>query len=331
MIAFGLMRAIVVREFGGPEVLRLEDVATLEPGPGQVLVKIGAAGVNPVDGYIRTGTYPQKPALPYTPGADGAGEVVAAGSGVTGVKAGDRVYIANDNVGSPRTGTYAEQALCAATQLHPLPPTVSFQQGAALGVPYVTAYRALMLRGQAKPGEILLVHGASGGVGLAALQFARTLGMTVIGTAGTARGLDVVREQGAQVAINHAEAGYTDAIMKATGGRGADLILEMAAHINLDKDLTMLAKFGRVVVVGSRGRVEIDPRGTMGRDASIHGLTIFNATPSELTTIHAAIGAGLANGMLKPVVSREWPLAEAAQAQEAVAQPGAYGKIVLVP
>jgi NADPH2:quinone reductase len=325
------MRAIVVREFGGPDVLHLEEVPDLEAGPGQVVVAIRATGVNPVDGYIRTGTYAQKPALPYTPGADGAGEVVSVGAGVTSVKAGDRVYIANDNLGTARTGTYASQALCAATQLHLLPSNISFQQGAALGVPYVTAYRALINRAQAKPGETLLVHGASGGVGLAALQFARALGMTIIGTAGTDRGLEIVRENGAHVAISHKDDGYTDAIMKATGGRGADVILEMAAHINLDKDLSLLAKFGRIVVVGNRGRVEIDPRGAMGRDASILGLTIFNATPPELAAIHAAIGAGLANGTLKPVVGQELPLAEAPKAHEVVIQPGAHGKIVLIP
>lgn len=331
MIAFGSMRAIVVRAFGGPEVLRLEEVAALEPAAGQVLVKIGATGVNPVDGYLRTGTYAQKPALPYTPGADGAGEVIAVGGEVTSVKPGDRVYIANDNLGTPRTGTYAEQALCTATQLHPLPANVSFQQGAALGVPFVTAYRALFNRAQSKPGETLLVHGASGGVGLAAVQFASAHGMTVIGTAGTERGLELVRAQGAHVAVNHKEPGYTDAILKATGGRGVDVIIEMAAHINLDTDLTLLAKFGRIVVVGNRGRVEIDPRGAMGRDASILGLTIFNATLPELNSIHAAIGAGLANGVLKPVISQEVPLAEAAKAHDAVIQPGAHGKIVLVP
>jgi NADPH2:quinone reductase len=324
------MRAIVVREFGGPEVMQFEEVGALVPGPGQVLVNIRAAGVNPVDGYIRTGTYPVKPPLPYTPGADGAGDVAAIASDVTTVKVGDRVYIANDNLGTPRTGTYAEQALCAATQLHLLPANVSFQQGAALGVPYVTAYRALFVRANAKPGETVLVHGASGGVGLAAIQFARAIGMTIIGTAGSERGLVTVREQGAHVVINHNEPDAADAIMKATGGRGVDLILEMAAHLNLDKDLSLLAKFGRVVVIGNRGRVEIDARAAMGRDASIYGLTIFNATPAELTSIHAAIGAGLASGTLNPAVGRELPLAEAVQAHVAVAQPGAYGKIVLV-
>ncbi|MQA31642.1 MAG: zinc-binding dehydrogenase [Luteitalea sp.] len=325
------MRAILVREFGGPEVMHLDDVPALEAGPGQVLVTIRAAGVNPVDAYVRTGTYPQKPALPYTPGFDGAGEVAAVGGDVVSVKSGDRVYIANDNLGTPRTGTYAQQALCAATQLHRLPPNASFAQGAALGVPYVTAYRALIVRAGARPGETVLVHGASGGVGIAAVQFARAQGMRVIGTAGSDRGMQLVREQGAEVVVSHKEPEYTSAIMKATDGRGADVILEMAAHLNLDKDLAMLARFGRVVVVGNRGRVEIDPRATMARDAAILGLTLFNATWADLGVVHAAIVAGLANGTLKPVVGRELPLADAASAHEAVMKSGALGKIVLIP
>src|SRR5436190_7564446 len=136
MIAFAPMRAIVVREFGHPDVMHVEDVPTLTPSPSQVLVRIRAAGVNPVDTYIRAGTYALKPPLPYTPGNDGAGEVEAIGAEVKGFKPGDRVYIANDNTGSPRTGLYADHALCAATQLHRLPDRVSFSQGAAIGVPY---------------------------------------------------------------------------------------------------------------------------------------------------------------------------------------------------
>jgi NADPH2:quinone reductase len=331
MIAFGSMRAIVVREFGGPDVLRLEEVSALTPSSSQVLVTIRAAGLNPVDAYIRSGTYVQKPALPYTPGFDGAGEVAAVGGEVTTVKPGDRVYIANDNMGTPRTGTYADQALCAPTGLHPLPPKVSFAQGAALGVPYATAYRALFMRARATAGETVLVHGASGGVGIAAVQLARAHGMTVIGTAGSDRGLQVVREQGAHVVVSHQDANSVDAIMKATGGRGVDVILEMAAHINLDKDLTLLARFGRVVTIGSRGRVEVDPRGAMSRDATILGMTLFNVTPTELASIHAAIVAGLENGTLKPLIGKELPLTDAPHAHQAVMEPGALGKIVLVP
>ena len=155
--------------------------------------------------------------------------------------------------------------------------------------------------------------------------------MRVIGTAGTDEGLRLVREQGADVVVSHRQPGYLDAIRSATGGLGVDVVLEMAAHLNLDKDLSLLAARGRVVVIGNRGRVEIDARQAMGRDAAILGMTLFNATESDLVSIHAALVAGLENGTLNPVIAREMPLAEAARAHEAVMQPGAHGKIVLVP
>ncbi len=331
MIAFDFMRSIVVREFGGPEVLRLEETPNLTPISGQVLVRVRAAGVNPVDAYIRTGTYVQKPALPYVPGSDGAGEVEGVGSDVHGFARGERVYVAHDNTTAYRTGTCADYAICTPDQLHRLPMSVSFAQGAALGVPYATAYRALFMRANARPAETVLVHGASGGVGIAAVQFAHAHGMKIIATAGTDRGLQVVRDNGADVVANHKDTNYVDTIMKATGGRGVDVILEMAAHVNLDRDLTMLARSGRVVVIGNRGRIEIDPRATMARDAAILGMTLFNVSPADLTSIHAAIVAGLASGTLRPLIGRELPLADAARAHEAVMQPGALGKIVLIP
>jgi NADPH:quinone reductase len=324
------MRAILVREFGGPDVLKLENVPTPQPGPAEVLVRVRAAGVNPVEAYVRAGTYPRLPKLPYTPGSDGAGEVETVGAEVKDFKRGDRVYIAGDNVSAASAGTYAEYALCSQAMLHRLPPNVSFGQGAAIGVPYATAYRALFIRADARPAETVLVHGATGGTGIAAVQIARARGLTVIGTGGTERGIALVREQGAALVVNHKEPKYPDAVLQATDGRGVDVVLEMAAHINLDKDLSVLAPRGRVVVIGNRGRVEIDPRQAMGRDAAILGMTLFNASPAELVSIHAALIAGLANGSLKPVVGREMPLSEAARAHEALMEPGALGKIALV-
>ena len=325
------MKAIRVREYGGPAVLKLEEVPDPKAGPGDVIVRVRAAGVNPVDAYIVAGTYPRKPPLPYTPGQDGAGEVVSAGADVKGFKAGDRVYICGVGNTVAGAGTYAELALCIPSQLHHLPARVSFGQGAALGVPYCTAYRALFQRTNARPGETVLVHGATGGVGIACVELAHARGLTVIGSGGTDAGLKAVREHGADVVVSHKAPGYTDEILKATGGRGVDLIVEMAAHVNLDRDLGMLAKYGRVVVVGNRGKTEIDARQAMGRDASILGMTLFNVTEAEFVEIHAGLIAGLANGTLSPVVGREMPLAEAARAHEAVMEPGALGKIVLIP
>lgn len=321
------MKAIVVREFGDPTVMRIEDVPNPEAGPGQVLVQVRAVGVNPVDTYIRKGVYARKPALPYTPGADGAGTVKAVGAGVTAFSPGQRVYIIGTIAGA--SGACAELAACEPAQVHPLPDALSFEQGAAIGVPYATAYRALFHRAEARPGETVLVHGGSGGVGTAAIQLASAAGLMVMATAGTDRGLAHVTAQGSAHAFDHRAAEHVDRIMAATGGRGVDVVLEMLANVNLDHDLGMLARHGRVIVIGNRGTIEIDPRQTMSKDADIRGMTLFNASASEMAEIHAALGAGLRNGTLRPVVGREFPLAEAPAAHDAVMAPGARGKIVL--
>ena len=319
------MKAIRVHQFGEPEVLRLEDVPTPAVGPGQVLVQVHAAGVNPVDTYFRAGSNPTLK-LPYTPGLDAAGIVERVGNDVTSVKAGERVYVAGSV-----SGTYAEFVLGEARQVHPLPAQTSFAQGAAIGVPYATAYRALFQRAQAAPGETVLVHGASGGVGVAAVQMAHAAGLVVLATVGSEKGRQLVVEEGADQVIDHTSAGYLEQVKELTGGRGVDIILEMLANVNLGRDLGLLALGGRVIVIGSRGQVEIAPRDLMSRDADIRGMTLFNVPPAALAGIHAAIRAGLANGTMRPIVGRELPLAEAAAAHRAVLEPGAHGKIVLLP
>jgi len=318
------MKAIRVHEFGGPEVLQLEEAPRPQPGPGEVLVRMHAPGVNPVETYIRAGTYARLPQLPYTPGNDGAGVVEQVGAKVSEFKAGDRVYTAGSV-----SGTYAEFALCKEVQVHPLPANVSFAQGAAIGTPYATAYRGLLQRATVKPGETVLVHGASGGVGIAAVQLARANGLRVFGTAGSDEGLKLAREQGAHEVFDHRAPEHFEQVMKVTGGRGVDVIIEMLANVNLGKDLTILAKGGRVVVIGSRGPVDINPRDTMQRDADVRGMILPNTPPAEMASIHAALVAGLENGTLRPVIGKEFPLAEAAQAHRAVMESGAFGKIVL--
>ena len=325
MLTIPAMQAIRVHQTGGPEVLKLEEVPDPRPGPGQVVVAVRAVGVNPVDTYIRSGRYGQK-VFPYTPGADGAGTVEAVGEGVRRFQPGDRVYTAGS-----ATGTYATKTLAAESQVHPLPDRITFTQGAAMGVPYATAWRALHHRAAARAGETVLIHGASGGVGTAAVQIARAAGLVVVGTGGTDRGRKLVAEQGAHHVLDHRSPTYLDELMKLTDGRGVDVIVEMLANENLDKDLNVLAKSGRVVVVGSRGRIEIDPRGTMKNDADIRGMTLFNSTQSDLREIHAALVAGLENGTLRPIVGQQFALNEASKAHEAVMAPGAYGKIVLLP
>ena len=318
------MRAISVKEFGGPEVLRLEEVPTPQPGPDQVLVRMHAVGVNPVETYIRAGKYARLPQLPYTPGNDGSGVIEQVGPGVSEFKPGDRVYTAGS-----LSGTYAEFVLCKTEQVHPLPANVSFAEGAAMGTPYATAYRGLIQRAEAKPGETVLVHGASGGVGTAAVQLARARGLRVFGTAGRDEGLKLAREQGAHEAFDHRAPDHFEQIMNATGGRGVDVIVELLANVNLGKDLAILAKRGRVAIIGSRGRVEIDPRDTMQRDVDLRGMVLPNTPPEEMESIHAALVAGLENGTLHPVIGKEFPLADAAQAHRAVMEAGAVGKIVL--
>jgi NADPH2:quinone reductase len=320
------VKAIRVHQPGGPEVLRLEEVAAPVAGPGEVLVRLHAIGVNPVDTYVRAGTYARKEPCPYTPGSDAAGVVESVGPGVHRFKPGDRVYVCGSV-----SGTYAESARCREAQVYGLPANCSFDQGAALGVPYATAYRALFQRGGARPGETVLVHGASGGVGQAAVQLARAAGLTVLGTAGTEAGRRFVLEQGAHHVLDHRRAGYLAEVGKLTGDRGADLIVEMLANVNLAGDLTVLARWGRVVVVGNRGTVEINPRETMARDADIRGMTLFNATEADLGSIHAALRAGLEQGSLRPVIGQTFPLADAAGAHAAVMQDGKSGKILLLP
>ena len=319
------MKAILVRQFGGPDVLKLEELPTPKPAARQVLVRVYAAGVNPYDTYMRAGTYAVKPPLPYTPGSDGAGVIEAVGDGVKKVKAGDRVYTAKTV-----TGAYAEYALALEEQVHALPSKISFSQGAGVWVPYGTAYHALFHSAKARASETVLVHGASGGVGLAAAQMARAMGLTVLGTAGTSKGLELVKREGAQHAFEHSKAGYAEEIMRATGGRGVDIILEMLANVNLATDLKLLATNGRVIIIGNRGEITINPRDLMTRRASARGFTLWAITPDEEADIHAGLIAGLENGTLRPVVGKEMPLAEATRAHKEILEPGAAGKIVLV-
>jgi NADPH:quinone reductase len=320
------MKAIVVHEFGGPEVLKFEEIHTPKPAAGQVLVRVHAAGVNPYDTYMRNGTYAVKPPLPYTPGSDGAGTVEAVGAGVTKVKPGDRVYVAKTV-----TGAYAEAALALESQVHRLPEKASFSQGAGVWVPYGTAYHALYHSAQVHASETVLIHGASGGVGIAGVQLARALGLTVFGTASSQKGRDLATREGAHQVFDHSKPGYLDEIMKATSGHGVDIVLEMLANVNLAGDMKLLATNGRVIVIGNRGEITVNPRDLMARRASVRGFTLWAITASEEADIHAGIIAGLENGTLCPVVGKELPLAEAARAHKEILEPGAAGKIVLVP
>lgn len=320
------MKAIRVQEFGAPEVMKIEEVTKPVSAAGQVLVRVHAAGVNPYEAAQRAGTYPVKPSLPYTPGSDAAGVVDAVGPSVTKVKVGDRVYTAKT-----LSGSYAEYTLALESQVHRLPERISYAQGAAVWVPCGTAYHALYHSAKAHASETLLVHGASGGVGSAAVQLAHAMGLTVFGTASSDKGRELVKREGARQVFDHSKAGYTDEIMQATAGRGVDIIIEILANVNLAADLKLLATNGRVIVIGNRGEVTINPRELMMRRASIRAFTLWAITEGEEADMHAGMFAAMESGTLRPVIGKEIPLAEAARAHKEIMEPGAAGKIVLIP
>jgi NADPH2:quinone reductase len=322
-----MMKAIRVSQFGEPDVMQLETVEPPVPTIGQhVLVHIKAAGVNPVDTYIRAGAYSRRPSLPYTPGLDGAGVVAAVGADVSHLQVGDRVY-----GGWPATGTYAELALYESQWVFPLPDQVSYEQGASIFVPYSTAYRALFHKGNAQPGDTVLIHGATGAVGLAATQLAVAAGMTVIGTGGSAAGRELVQRQGAALVVDHNREDYYDEILSATSGRGVDVILEMLANVNLGHDLTLAATGGRVVIIGSRGTVDINPRDIMGRETTVTGMSLFNTPPDTLKNIQRYLYVGLKQGSLSPIIHQTLPLAAAVEAHKALISAAAQGNWVLLP
>jgi NADPH2:quinone reductase len=319
------MHAIRVARFGAEDTLAYEEVPVPEPAAGQVRVRLHAAGVNPADTYIRTGTYAFfVPSLPYTPGFDGAGVVDAVGAGVTTTAPGERVFLSSLGTAG-FSGAYAEFAVTDAADVRPLPDTLSYAQGAAVGVPCVTAWRALFQKAALQPGETVLIHGASGGVGIPATQLARDAGATVVGTAGTPEGADLVRAAGAHHVLDHTTDGYLDAL----ADLAPDVIVEMLADVNLVHDLEVVARYGRVVVVGSRGSLDFTPRLTMRKEATILGTALWNATPAESAAALAGVSAKLRGGTLRPVVGAELPLADAAEAHRRVLAPGARGKLVL--
>lgn len=304
----------------------LSDVVVPAPGDHQVLIKVHACGVNPVETYIRSGTYRRTPPLPYTPGTDVAGIIESIGSNVSAFKKGDRVFTS-----STISGGYAEYALAAEHTVYALPANLDFRQGAAIGIPYFTAYRALLHRAHVKAGESVLVHGASGGVGLATCQIARAYGLKVLGTAGSEEGRKIVLQNGAHEVFDHREANYIDKIKKSVGEKGIDVIIEMLANVNLSNDLKLLSYGGRVIVVGSRGSIEINLRDIMTKETSITGISLFSSTKEEFQQFASALQAGMEIGWLKPVIGSQYPLEKVAQAHENIIHgSGTVGKMVLL-
>lgn len=324
------MKAVRFHEFGGPEVLQLDELEDPRPGPGEIIMRVRAAGVNPADTYMRNGTYRIQPDLPCIPGGDAAGEITEIGEGVEGFKPGDRVF-AGVALGLDFTGCYAEKLKRRAEHVMSIPDNISFPAAATFGVSYPTAHYALFARGGAKTGETVFIHGASGSVGTAAIQLAKRAGLKVIGSAGSQSGMDLVLREGADHAVNHSDTGYMDAVQGFTGGNGPDLILEMLADVNLAADMEIAAMHGRIIVIGNRGETMINARLAMMKELDIRGIMLWNATETRIAEIMQDILEAVAEGSLRPIVGREMPLSEATAAHVAVLETGNAGKIVLIP
>jgi NADPH:quinone reductase len=323
------MKAIQVTQFGGPEKLVYADVEDVMPGNGEVCVRLYAAGVNPSDIYTLTGTYAFSiPQLPYTPGLDGAGIVESIGDGVTNVRVGDRVFIAS-LMQSKSTGTFAQKMVCDANSVHLLPENVSFEQGAALGVPALTAYRALFHRACLKPGQTVFIHGASGGVGLQVVQMAKSYGAKVIGTASKPEGKKMVQQAGADVVIDHVTEATIEDVLAINDGNGPDVIIEFLANINLETDLKLIAPFGKIVIVGNRGSIEINPRLAMQKECDILATALWNAPKDEYMQGIQGVITMLTSGALRPIIGTTLPLQQASQGFEQLAKGIGNGKLVL--
>jgi len=324
------MKAIRVTEFGGPEVLKVaSDVAIPVAGPNEVLVEIHAVGVNPVETYIRAGikSAVTNPKLPFTPGSDAAGVVAKVGSTQleSQFKVGDRVFVTRST-----SGVYGQFATVEAPYCHPLKDSLTFSQGAAIGIPYFTAYEGLFELAKIKKGETVLVHGASGAVGLACVEMAVAYGATVIGTAGTAEGLELVKKVGAAHVFHHREAGYTEKIKSITG-KGVDVVMEMLADVNLATDCELTAFRGRIVIIGCRGPATFEPIAIMSKDISVIGFVLFNVSQKEHEHLAEGILKLIDQGFVNPIVSKEYPLDQASATHHDILEKSTLGKLVILP
>ncbi|KAI1698435.1 zinc-binding dehydrogenase domain-containing protein [Ditylenchus destructor] len=320
------MRAAVVRQFGAAENILVESGFPIPTvGDKQILVKVLSAGVNPVDTYIRSGTYAALPSLPYTPGREGAGIISKIGTNVKKLKVGDRVWF-----NQPITGSTAQFALTLSELTYPLSERLSFSQAATLGIAYMTAYKALFDKAGAQAGQSVLIHGISGGVGLAASQLAKAHGLLVAGTASTQQGSELARQNGAQEVFNHRHEDYI-AEIRQKFPNGFDIILEMLANVNLAKDIDLVANNGRIIVIGNRGSIEINPRGLMSKEASVIGVMLGLSTTEDYQRIAERLNALIEAGHVSPYVGQHFPLDQIAEAHNAVVAQsnGAQGKIVI--
>ncbi|HQH20924.1 MAG TPA: NADPH:quinone reductase [Thermoleophilia bacterium] len=324
------MKAVRIHEYGGPEVLVYEEVPKPEPGPAQILVKVAAATVNPVDVAVREDRFPTPRQPPKILGSDGAGVVEQTGAEVTSVEIGERVAFSGLGIGSE--GSYAEYAVIAETQVVHLPEELSFTDAAAIGMAFPAAYYALVTRGALREGETVLVQGAAGGVGSASVQLAKALGARVLATASGPDAADLVLSLGAEAVIDFRTEDVPERVLELTGGRGVDLIHELVLSANLPMDVGMVAKGGRIIGTGQGpGPDATVPIGAaIAKDASVLFMNLNNAGRAGVAAIATEVADMVVAGKVRPVIGAELPLAEARRAHEMLAR-SHLGKIVLLP
>ena len=323
------MRAISIPSFGGPEALTLTEVPTPEPAPGQVRIQVAAAGVNRADTLQRLGFYPPPPGESELPGLEVSGTVQAIGEGVTQWQLGDRVCALLAG------GGYAEYVTVSAGQCLPVPAGVSLIDAAALPEVVCTVWSNVFLTANLQPGETLLVHGGSSGIGTMAIQLGREVGAQVAVTAGSADKLAACRELGAEILINYREEDFVERIRSVTGGVGANVILDNMGAKYLDRNIRALAEAGRLVIIGMQGgtKGELDIAALLARRAAVIATSLRTRSAAEKATIVAAVREHvwplIEAGRIAPVVHARYPLTQAAQAHRSLEASGHIGKILL--
>jgi len=320
-------KAVVCRELGPPESLRLETFAPAPLTPGQVRVAIHAAGINFPDILMAAGEYQLKPELPFTPGVEAAGEVSEVSDGVAGVAVGDRVIV------KMRHGAYADEAVVAPSQLTPLPSTFDYAEGATFLAAHGTAYHALIDRGQVKPGEVLLVHGAGGGVGLAAVEIGKMLGATVIAAASSEEKLAVARARGADHGVLYPREPFRDAVKRITDGRGADVVFDPVGGEIFENSLRCIAWGARILVIGFTGGIGLARTNlVLIKGASVLGVRAGEAvrrTPALGEVRLKALTEWADAGKIRPNVSHRLPLENYAQGMRLLIDRKAIGRVAL--
>ncbi|MEN3952425.1 NADPH:quinone oxidoreductase family protein [Iodidimonas sp. SYSU 1G8] len=324
------MKAIMCRAYGDLSVLKLEEIADPVAGPGQALVRIRACGINFADSIMTAGKYQNQPELPFTPGSEIAGDIVALGAGVEGFSVGDRV------MGLPGRGGYAELVAVDAGRLTRLPDGLSYEQAASFAVTYGTSHVALLHRARLQAGETLLVHGAAGGVGLTAVEIGRIIGARIIATAGGPEKLAIARAAGAHETIDYLSEDIRKRVKELTGGRGADVVYDPIGGDVFDASLRCVAFEGRILVIGfAGGRVpQIPANHVMVKNVDIIGVnrpSYDTLAPEVSRRSQEQLLDWLAEGKLRPLVSRTFPLERAVEALDSVVTRKSTGKVVITP